>query len=131
MKLKEKILRFTATAAIAALINVFFTLAVSEGFPKTEFIAAQMLILLNALSVALINWFSIRCKELPMIGLLLKGAKTIAVLVMAMVLSVLQWPAYREVFVPCFIIGFIIVMIADVLVLHSIFKDEEIACKQS
>ncbi|MCM8531254.1 MAG: hypothetical protein NE330_08860, partial [Lentisphaeraceae bacterium] len=116
MKLKHKMMRFTVTAFIAVLINTCFTLVVSEGFPKTEFIAAQVLILINALSVALINWFSIGCKELPMIGLLLKGAKTIAVLVMAMVLSVLQWPAYKEVFIPCFIIGFVIVMIADVLV---------------
>ena len=124
MKLKQKIVRFTATAIIAALINVCFTLAVTEGFPKVEFIAAQVLILINALSVAFINWFSLRCQELPMIGLLLKGAKTIAVLVMAMVLSVMKWPAYKEVFIPCFIIGFIVVMIADVLVLHSIFKDD-------
>lgn len=130
MKLKHKMMRFTATAAIAVLINACFTLAVTEGFPKTEFIAAQVLILINALSVALINWLSLRCQELPMIGLLLKGAKTIAVLVMAMVLSLMKWPAYTEVFIPCFIIGFIIVMIADVLVLHSIFKDEEIECKQ-
>lgn len=129
MKLKHKMIRFSATALVAVLINTCFTMCVAQDFPMTEFIAAQVLIVINALSVGLINYFSVNSTELPMLGLLLKGVKTIAILVMAMILSIMNWPSYKEIFVPCFIIGFIIVMIADVLVLHSIFKDKEIECK--
>jgi len=103
-------------------INAVYAKTRGASLLSTEFVAVHVLLYMNAISVALLDYLAAKDGHAILFGLLVKGVKTMVLLAIAVVLRTLEWPTYETIFIPCFLIGFLIVMIVDVIDLYKKFE---------
>ena len=105
-------------------VNAVYTIGQEASLLSIEFVTVHVLLYMNAISVALLDHFASKGDNAFLFGLLIKGFKTMALLAIAMIVKIFKWPAYETIFLPCFLIGFLIVMIVDVIDLYNKFEQK-------
>ena len=121
----KSLVLYSITFLLVLVINAAFAMWREADLLGIEFVVVHILLYVNAISVSLLDYLASKDGNGFLFGLLIKGFKTMALLAIAMILKVLEWPAYEEIFIPCFLIGFVMTMIVDVIDLYKKFEKKK------